>query len=192
MIGSSAVQDRDELAEQIGAWLTQVGQGDRQAFDALYRATSGALLGVCMRVLADRGDAEEVLQDVFVTVWGKAAQFDRQRARGMTWLTTIARNRSIDRLRASPASAIRADFDIVETLSDPAPSPASQAESAKERVRLDDCLQELEPRGQTLIRTAFFSGHTYEELASRSGSPLGSVKSWIRRGLLQLRACLER
>jgi RNA polymerase sigma-70 factor (ECF subfamily) len=192
MTESNSVLDRDEMAEQIGGWLKQVAEGDRQAFDALYRATSGLLLGVCLRVLADRGDAEEVLQDVFVTVWGKAAQFDRQRARGTTWLTTIARNRAIDRLRASPSPAMRADFDVLDTLSDPAPSPATQAESAYERVRLDDCLQELEPRGQSLIRTAFFSGQTYEELASRSGSPLGSVKSWIRRGLLQLRACLER
>ena len=192
MIESSAVMDRDQLSEQIGDLLKQVGDGDRRAFEALYRASSSVLLGVCMRVLADRGDAEEVLQDVFVTVWGKAAQFDPQRARGMTWLATIARNRAIDRLRSSPAAALRADFDVVETLCDPSPSPAIQAESASDRVRLDDCLQELEPRGQTLIRTAFFSGETYEALASRSGSPLGSVKSWIRRGLLQLRACLER
>jgi RNA polymerase sigma-70 factor (ECF subfamily) len=187
----SSVADRDKLAEQVGDLLKQVADGDRQAFDALYRATSSALLGVCMRVLADRAEAEEVLQDVFVTVWGKAAQFDRGRASAMTWLGTIARNRAIDRLRASPAPALRADIDMAESASDPAPSPAAQAETANERVRLDDCLQQLEPRRRVLIRTAFFDGATYEELAIRSRSPLGSIKSWIRRGLLQLRMCLE-
>lgn len=189
MTGSS-VLDRDELAEQAGAWLQQVADGDRLAFDALYRATSGPLLGVCMRVLADRSEAEEVLQDVFVTVWGKAAQFDRRRARAMTWLSTIARNRAIDRLRASPASAQRAEIDVID-LSDTAPSPAARAETANQQARLDDCLQQLEPRRQVLIRTAFYDGATYEELAGRSGSPLGSIKSWIRRSLLQLRMCLE-
>ncbi|HEY5970756.1 MAG TPA: sigma-70 family RNA polymerase sigma factor, partial [Pseudoxanthomonas sp.] len=141
---------------------------------------------------SDRNEAEDVLQDVYVTVWGKAAQFDAGRARAMTWLGSIARHRAIDRLRHLPAPAQRAPMELVESAADPAPSPASQAETDIEKARLDNCLQQLEPRRQMLIRTAFFDGATYDELASRSGSPLSSVKSWIRRGLLQLRACLER
>jgi RNA polymerase sigma-70 factor, ECF subfamily len=186
----SGVLDRDELAGQVSSWLSQVADGDRGAFEALYRATSGALLGVCLGVLADRGDAEEVLQDVFVTIWDKAAQFDQRRARAMTWLSAIARNRAIDRLRASPTPAQRADIDALDLI-DPTPSPATRAETANQRARLDDCLQQLEARRRVLIRTAFFEGATYEELAGRSGSPLGSIKSWIRRSLLQLRMCLE-
>ncbi|MBC7989005.1 MAG: sigma-70 family RNA polymerase sigma factor [Luteimonas sp.] len=188
----ASVLDREGLTEQVDALLKQVAGGDRKAFDALYRATSSALMGVCMRVLADRTEAEEVLQDVFVTVWGKAAQFDRQRSRAMTWLGSIARNRAIDRLRGLPATAPRAGSELIDLAQDPAPSPAAQAESAGERVRLDECLEQLEPQRRSLIRTAFFEGATYEELAVRSGSPLGSVKSWIRRSLLQLRTCLER
>ena len=172
--------------------MLQIAAGDRAAMRRLYEATSAKLFGVCLRILSDKDESEDVLQEVYLTIWRRADRYEAERASVMAWISTIARNRAIDRLRASPASANRTDFDVVETLSDPAPSPATQAESANERARLDDCLQELEPRGQTLIRTAFFSGQTYEELATRSGSPLGSVKSWIRRGLLQLRACLER
>lgn len=188
----TTLPDRDELAEQTSRWLEQIGAGNRQAFDALYRATSGTLLGICMRVLPDRAEAEEVLQEVFVTVWGKAGLFDRHRARPMTWLGAIARNRAIDRLRASPAAEVRGDADLADSVRDPSPSPSARAESESEYARLDECLRQLEPQRQTLIRTAFFHNATYEQLAERTGSPLGTVKSWIRRGLLQLRSCLER
>lgn len=183
--------DHDASADGVDALLAQVAGGDQPAFEALYRNTSGRLLGICLRVLTDRAEAEDVLQEVYVTVWHKAGQFDAQRSRAMTWLGTIARNRAIDRLRALPAPATRAPIDAADIAQDPAPSPAVQAEAATERARLDECLDQLEPRRQKLIRTAFFDGATYEELATRSGSPLGSVKSWIRRGLMQLKACLQ-
>lgn len=183
--------DRSGAGEGTDLLLARVARGDRQAFEALYQVTSAPLLGICMRVLGDRSEAEDVLQDVFVSAWGKAAQFDPSRAGALTWLGTIARHRAIDRLRALPAPANRAPIDVAEATPDEAPSPAARAETAGEHARLDDCLELLEPRRQTLIRTAFFDGATYEELAGRSGSPLGSIKSWIRRGLAQLKACLE-
>jgi RNA polymerase sigma-70 factor (ECF subfamily) len=185
------VQGRAAVSDALQALLERVARGDQRAFESLYRDTSSTLLGICLRVLADRGEAEDVLQEVYVAVWNKATQYDATRARAMTWLGTIARNRAIDRLRSLPAQASRAPIDIAETLPDPSPSPASQAAAATDRARLDVCLEQLEPRRKTLIRTAFFDGATYEELAARSGSPIGSVKSWIRRGLMQLKACLE-
>lgn len=190
-MGASTMLDRDELTTRVDAWLTAAGRGDQRAFDSLYQATSSMLLGVCMRVLGDRGEAEDVLQEVYVTVWRKAVQFDSTRARASTWMGTIARNRCIDRLRSQPASALRAPIEALDFAEDPSPSPAAHAESSMERAQLDDCIEQLEPKRQVLIRTAFFEGATYEELSARSGSPLGSVKSWIRRGLLQLRTCLE-
>lgn len=190
-MGASTMLDRDELTTKVDAWLTAAGRGDQRAFDSLYQATSSMLLGVCMRVLGDRSEAEDVLQEVYVTVWRKAVQFDSARARASTWMGTIARNRCIDRLRSQPASALRAPIEVLDFAEDPSPSPAAHAESSMERAQLDDCIEQLEPKRQVLIRTAFFEGATYEELSARSGSPLGSVKSWIRRGLLQLRACLE-
>ncbi|MDQ3289360.1 MAG: sigma-70 family RNA polymerase sigma factor [Pseudomonadota bacterium] len=181
-------QTADGLAQTIGA----VAAGDRDAFEQLYRATSAKLFGVCLRVLPDRAEAEDVLQEVYTTVWRKAGQFDASRANAITWLAMIARNRSIDRLRASPAAIRHSPIEIAEVLPDPGASPAQEAEAATDRDRLDACMDQLDTRRRSLIRVAFFEGATYEELAARVGSPLGSVKSWIRRGLLQLRECLER
>lgn len=185
-------QDSQEAKSRLVALLERVAQGDRASFDELYAATSSALFGVCMRVLGDRSEAEDTLQDVYVTVWNKAVQYDAARAAAMTWLGMIARNRAIDRLRAQPSAAQRAPIDLAESIADPGPSPSAQADAAQHRSRLDECLSQLEHKRRALIRTAFFDGATYEELAARTGSPLGSVKSWIRRGLLQLRTCLER
>lgn len=178
-------------AEALAINLSAVADGDREAFERVYRSTSGKLFGVCLRVLGDREEAEDVLQEVYTTVWGKAAQFDPARASAITWLAMIARNRAIDRLRAAPMSARQAPIELIDTVADPSPSPAGEAEAALRRTRLDHCMEQLEQRRRSLIRTAFFEGATYEELARRIGSPLGSVKSWIRRGLMQLRACLE-
>jgi RNA polymerase sigma-70 factor (ECF subfamily) len=186
----SNVPVRDAAAQMADTLLSQVAGRDQKAFEALYRLTSARLLGIGMRVLGDRAEAEDVLQDVYIAVWDKAIQFDAKRSSAMTWLGTIARNRAIDRLRATPSPVLRAPVELIENLADPAPSPAAHADASSERMRLDECIGRLEPRGQTLIRTAFFEGATYDELAARTGSPLGSVKSWIRRGLIQLRECL--
>lgn len=170
--------------------VADVAAGDRGAFEQLYRATSARLLGICARVLSDRGEAEDVLQEAFVTIWHRAAQYDADRAGALAWLCTIARNKAIDRLRARPPLA-RAPLEVVESMPDPDASPERAAESATDRSRLEHCLEQLDARRRSLIRTAFFDGATYDELATRSGAPLGSVKSWIRRGLLQLKTCLE-
>jgi RNA polymerase sigma-70 factor, ECF subfamily len=176
--------------DALDTLLRQVAEGDQAAFEALYRASSPRLFGICLRLLPGRAEAEDVLQEVYASVWSKAAQFDAGRARASTWLAAVARNQAIDWLRASPA-ARHTPMDIADTLPAAGPDPAEAASTAAENRRLDDCMQELEARRRDLIRTAFFEGATYEELAVRIGSPLGTVKSWIRRGLLQLRACLE-
>ena len=112
------------------------------------------------------------------------------RAHGPGWARSRATVRSIACVRCPRRCSVRR-WNSAETVPDPAPSPASQADARSQRSRLDDCLGRLGQRGQALIRTAFFEGVTYDELAARTGSPLGSVKSWIRRGLLQLRECLD-
>lgn len=185
--GQSSTQE-DALAPLVLA----VAAGDRTAFEGLYRASASRLFGVCMRLLPDRAEAEDVLQEVFTSIWRKAGQFDPGRADAMAWLAMIARHKAIDRLRAQPALQRREPLDLAESLAGPEASPADEAEAADERARLDECLGQLDANRRTLIRTAFFDGATYEELATRTGSPLGTVKSWIRRGLAQLRLCLER
>lgn len=171
--------------------LVEVAGGSRNAFESLYRATSSKLLSICIRVLSDRTEAEDVLQEVFTTIWHKAHQFDPNRASPIAWLAMIARNKAIDRLRAQPARGILAPIEFADDLADSGPTPLQTAVSADERTRLEACMSQLDARRQSLIRAAFFDGSTYEELAQRIASPLGSVKSWIRRGLMQLRGCLE-
>lgn len=185
-------QSLDGSADPLAALLAQVAEGRRDAFESLYRQTSATMLGICLRVLRDREEAEDVLQEVYVAVWSKAAQFDQQRARAMTWLGTIARNRAIDRVRARPSPALHEPIEDHELADDEAPTPAAGIDAALERAQLDDCMDQLEPKRRSLIRTAFFENVTYDVLALRAEAQLGSVKSWIRRGLQQLKACLER
>src|SRR5580704_15419192 len=177
-------------ASTLEGLLAQVALGNRAAFDALYRGTANRLFGICLRVAAQRSEAEDALQDVYTTVWRKAAQFDPEKASATTWLAMIARNKAIDRLRAMPAMQARASVELAEDLEDPGASPPQQAQAATDRAQLENCLERLEPRRRSLIRAAFFDGLTYEELATKIETPLGTIKSWIRRGLMQLRECL--
>lgn len=172
--------------------LIAVAGGDAHAFERLYRSTSAKLFGICLRVVKQRSDAEDVLQDVYTTIWRKANQYDAARASAITWLAMMARTKSIDRLRAGGNERNSVAIDLVEDLRDPNPSAFASAEASDQSRQLDACLDELETQRRNLIRIAFFEGATYEELAARSGSPLGTIKSWIRRGLLRLKACLER
>ncbi|MBS0516114.1 MAG: sigma-70 family RNA polymerase sigma factor [Proteobacteria bacterium] len=182
-------------ADELRTLLAAVANGDAAAFERLYRATAAKLFGICLRMLAQRSDAEEVLQEVFVTVWRKAGQYDARLANPLTWLGMLARNRAIDRLRAGAGARgvarIELSEDIAAELSDPSPSTLAAVAAVDEKRRLDHCLGRLDAQRRVLIRTAFFDGATYEELARRCGSPLGTVKSWIRRGLAQLKLCLE-
>lgn len=178
------------MTDEFEGLLARVAGGDRSAFERLYRDASPLLLGICLRVLPDRMEAEDVLQDVFVTIWHKSAQFDARRAKAVTWMGAIARHRAIDRLRATPVT-LHAMIDAELHATDPEASPEVQATTQSTRARLDDCVELLEPKRRHLIRTAFFEGVTYEALAARIEAPLGSVKSWIRRSLQQLRECLE-
>ncbi len=178
--------------DEPGRLLLATATGDSVAFEQLYRSTSSRLFGVCLRIIPHRSEAEDVLQEIFANVWRKATQFDPTRASGLTWLTMMARNKAIDHLRANRNSRQSVPMENAEDVAGTAPDAQGAAEAAIEGHRLDVCLGELEAPRRHLIRTAFFEGSTYEELALRSGTPLGTVKSWIRRSLAKLKACLER
>jgi RNA polymerase sigma-70 factor (ECF subfamily) len=178
---------RDELSVALG----RTGLGDRAAFRIVYEATSAKLLGVCLRILADRQLAEDVLQDIYLTVWRKAGTFDPSRASPITWLVTIARNRSIDRLRSAAPMRRTTPVEDAHDLADDAPLASDTLEHTDEVKRLNVCLGELEDKVRGVIRTAFMEGVTYDTLAQRENVPLGTMKSWIRRGLLRLRTCLD-
>jgi RNA polymerase sigma factor (sigma-70 family) len=179
-------------SRELAAALVRAAGGDRAALRLVYQQTSAKLFGVCLRILKDRSEAEDVLQDVYVTVWRKAASFDPGRASPITWMVAIARNRSIDRLRSRAAGGRLEPIEAADVVSDPAPAALERVELAQQQQRLAHCLEELEARHATAIRAAFLDGATYEQLAARMNVPLGTMKSWIRRALLKLRACLER
>lgn len=186
-------QKRERLGERtpLDKLLKDIALGNRQAFEKLYRDSSPQLFAICLRIVSQRSEAEDVLQEVFATVWRKAAQLNVERAGAMSWLAMIARNKAIDRLRSQPQARKFEPLELADEIADPIASPQRDAQAAGERDRLDECMKRLDDRRRSLIRAAFFDGSTYEELAARVGSPLGTVKSWIRRGLLQLRECLE-
>lgn len=183
---ASVSSDRGELA----AIVRSVAGGDRTAMATLYQRTSSKLFGICVRLLGSEAEAEEVLQDVYVTVWGKADSFDAAKASPITWLSVLARNRSIDRLRKRRVKL--EDLDAANDIADSDPSAFELAAQAQDRGRLSDCLDELDERPRQMIRAAFIDGATYSELAKSESVPLGTMKSWIRRGLKNLRLCLER
>jgi RNA polymerase sigma-70 factor (ECF subfamily) len=183
-----ATRQRGRLADD----LMKVAGGDRSAFAEVYRSTSGKLFGICLRILDNRSEAEEALQEAYVNVWRKAEAFDPARSSPITWLAALARNKAIDRLRARgsrPAEALGVE---ALALPDPAASAPERIEASEERRQLSRCIDELETNQARAIRTAFFRGATYAELAEQERVPLGTLKSWIRRGLLRLRECLER
>ena len=185
----SRLADADRAA--LGAALAGVGEGSETALAEVYRETSAKLFGICIRILADRSEAEDVLQEVYVSVWRNAARFDPDRASPITWLAVIARNREIDRLRAR-RDRFHAPVEAAAALADTAPDATALIEGEQDALRLAACLDELETRQAGAIRAAFFDGFTYADLASRADVPLGTMKSWVRRGLLRLRDCLGR
>jgi RNA polymerase sigma-70 factor, ECF subfamily len=183
--------DLDANRSLIAAALGRISAGDRTALQTVYRLTSAKLFGVCLRILGERGEAEDVLQEVYVTVWRKAADFDASRASPMTWLIAIARNRSIDRLRASRQTRSMEPIDEATGIADSAATADSTLEGAQQQARLHGCLKGLATHERAALRGAFFDGNTYEDLAGRMKVPLGTMKSWIRRALIKLKACLE-
>jgi RNA polymerase sigma-70 factor (ECF subfamily) len=172
--------------------LARAGRGSQSALAEIYEATSAKLFGICLRILGDRGEAEDALQDIYLNVWRRAGSFDAERASPITWLATLARNRSIDRLRANGGRRGSEPIEAALDVADPSPDAAASLEASQSSARLSGCIGELETRKAEAIRTSFFEGATYAELAERSDVPLGTMKSWIRRGLLQLKECLER
>jgi RNA polymerase sigma factor (sigma-70 family) len=183
------LSDVDAWRGELETLLLAVGGGERGALRGVYERTSGRLYGICLRVLRDEAEAQDALQDIFTTIWRKASKFDPDKASAITWLSVLARNKAIDRLRARHHPAASLD-DAAELPSDE-PSQLEVVEQAEDARRLNDCLEELDDRARTMIRAAFFDGASYPQLAEREAVPLPTMKSWIRRGLLRLRGCLE-
>ncbi len=177
-------------SQDITKLIVRVSMKDRAAFDLLYRRTSAKLFGVCLRVLNDRGEAEEALQDVYVKIWTKADRFAVSELSPISWLVAIARNHSIDRIRARRERTTAIDTAL--EVPDGKPDPEAQAVAGGERDRIHACLQELEQDRAAAVRAAYLNGDSYAELAERFSVPLNTMRTWLRRSLMKLKECLER
>lgn len=169
-----------------GPLLQRIAAGERAALSLLYDAISMKLLGLAVRILGDRQDAEDVVQDVFVTVWRKAAEYDPARASGEAWLVAITRNRAIDRLRARGRAPGAPEAELAAH-PDPGARTDSGADLADTARTVGRALAALEPRHAAVIRGAYLEGLGYEELARREGVPVGTIKTWVFRGLKRMR-----
>jgi RNA polymerase sigma-70 factor (ECF subfamily) len=171
--------------------MVRLGQGDAAALEEIYTATRVKLYGICLRILGDQKEAEDALQDVYVNLWQRADRFDPERASPISWLATFARNRAIDRLRTGKVRGGAVPVEEAAPLPDEAPLADDMLIDAEQRAQIHICLGTLDENVRSHIRAAFFEGRTYAQLAEAADVPLGTMKSWIRRGLMKLRACLE-
>lgn len=182
---------RPEPPAHLNALLARAGRGDKAAFRELYEATAPQLLALCLRLLRERSLAEEALQDGFLDAWRGAATFRPERGHALGWLATVVRNRAL-RLARQHARAVPVDSEAqaAEQPSEERDALArlSDMESGRALAR---CLRELGEDERRAILLAFYRGLSHGDIARRTARPVGTVKSWIRRGLSRLRRCLD-
>lgn len=163
--------------------LYDTSQGDKHAFSTLYQQTSGKLFAISLNMLSNRAHAEEVLQDAFIKIWHNASEYNASKGTVISWMISIVRYRSLDALRYNKVRKEQTmgdnDFDI-----------QSVDVNYDEDTKLVNCIEQLEPQQKQAIHLAYYKGLSHSELVDHIESPLGTVKSWIRRGLTQLQRCL--
>ncbi|MEE3214496.1 MAG: sigma-70 family RNA polymerase sigma factor [Pseudomonadota bacterium] len=170
--------------------LARVEKGDREAFAELYQATSAKLFGTVLRILKDTTWADDVIQDVYVTIWQKADRFDQQRGSVIGWMATLARNAAIDDLRRAPRHQSEDDSHLENAAATQA-SAFEQRDQDESSDRLSQCLEELEETRSQMVRLAYLDGWSRADLASHFGQPVNTVKTWLHRALKQLKGCLS-
>ena len=175
--------------------LARVALGDRVAFRQLYDATAPSLFGVALRIVKQRDRAEEVLQDAFVNAWNRAAGYQSALSQPMTWLTAIVRNRALDELRSGARHSMDSlddrEGEGTPEIEDKSADPLRLFEQAADALAIRDCLDAIDGPQRQCLALVYYQGLSHSEVAAHVGSPIGSVKVWLRRGLDKLKRCLK-
>jgi RNA polymerase sigma-70 factor (ECF subfamily) len=184
-----------EQQEQLRRWLAAAALKDAQAFQQLYRAAAPKLFGFALRILNKRELAEEAVQDAFVAIWHAAGSYQAQLAAPMTWMATVVRNKALDILRRTDDTveldSPQFDPDVMNAMQDPQRSPIERLQLSSDAQALARCMGTLEGLQRQAIGLAYFHDLSHSEVAGQLALPLGTVKTWIRRGLDKLRNCLS-
>jgi RNA polymerase sigma-70 factor (ECF subfamily) len=177
------------VAPDLPDLMRRVAARDRAAFAELYRATSAKLFAVVSRILPG-GDASEVVQEAYVKIWQRASDFDAAKGSPLAWMTTIARNRALDEARKTKPVSLE-DMPEGFELADEFIDPLATRDRKEAYAALLRCLNGLEPEKREMILLAYYRGASREALATKFNAPVGTVKTWLRRGLAQLKDCLS-
>jgi len=175
--------------DRVEGLIARVSLGERAALAELYDQTSAKLYAVSLRVLRERQSAEDAMHDTYVKIWKNANRYRVTGHSPMTWLITIARNTAIDRLRARRSHANMGDYE--DTLASPTQTPEKLTIAASDAGRLVECLDRLPDDRRAAITGAYLDGRTYAELAEAAKVPLNTMRTWLRRGLIALRECMD-
>ncbi len=185
---------------ELQALLSRTALGDRAAFERLYTLVRARLFAVVLRINSDRPQAEEILQDVFVKIWHGARSYDLNRGNPMAWLSSVARYRAIDSLRERASAPVLTSLhgrtadgeetDLLDAIPSEQAGPAEVHEQSQDRAQLLRCMGALSSEQRQCLSLAYVQGYSHAEVASHLSFPLGSVKSWVRRGLLALQQCM--
>jgi RNA polymerase sigma-70 factor (ECF subfamily) len=190
----TTASSHDSVPETLAALLRRVGGHDDVALRALYDLASPKLFALALRILVKREWAEEVLQEAFVNIWRYATDYRDSRAAPMTWMAAIVRNRALDYLRQQKAYGASAEMEWNDTLDDILPGtesgPADRALMSQEAQQLATCMARLDANQRQAVALAYLREQSHSEVADILKVPLGTVKSWIRRGLEKLKTCL--
>ncbi|HMG94769.1 MAG TPA: sigma-70 family RNA polymerase sigma factor [Gemmatimonadaceae bacterium] len=183
---------RRQRSARLADLLARTALSDQQAFAELYHLTSSHLYAVALRILRVSGPAEEVLQESYVNIWHHAGSYVAAKSQPLTWMTSIVRNRCLDQLRRREVDTVTIDDEEPGMmLADDRPSPIDMLLSSADALAVRSCVERLEAGQKQAIALAFYQGLSHSELASHLRQPLGTVKSWVRRGLERLKACLD-
>ena len=183
---------RRQRSVRLADLLARTALSDQQAFAELYRLTSSHLYAIALRILRVSGAAEEVLQESYVNIWHHAGSYVAAKSQPLTWMTSIVRNRCLDQMRRREVDTVTIDDEEPGMkLADDRPSPIDMLLSSADALAVRSCVERLEAGQKQAIALAFYQGLSHSELASHLRQPLGTVKSWVRRGLERLKACLD-